>query len=365
VNNLRINKVKKVFDFHNEFSMGAKRCTGQYSHIVEDMLYYQIHHAGVPGSQVSSLSIALARYKNGSYDRINNAILKDTLACTNFRVFVDTNPSCDSSEKYKAIGGFHSGRSHPMVRNCSVSQQMEEVEVYDPVWPDTKRYLFRDDKAHNPKYANGLYTFTSKDGVEWSSNNRPIISTFSSSSNVPEGLIGFDCMPSCFFDNRINKYVLYFRSNIKLGCRHVLRSESRDFITWTTPEYIKIDPSFDFEHDNLYYMGAYQLSDGSYVAFPSTYKVYVKSLRPQVEDHREAITKVLRSNDGISWTHIGNVLYDGDLCDTSKGHMQSPHILSFIEEKDSYVFLVQEGYFIKKNCLYEYRIDKDEFWKAI
>jgi len=362
---LKINKVKKIFDFYPEFLTGAKRCTGQYSHVVENLLYYQVHHAGVPGSQVSSQSIAVAELKDGSYIRKNSAILKDTLACTNFRVFIDTNPNCNPIEKYKAIGGFHCGRSHPMVKECDVSQRSKEVEVYDPVWPDVKRSLFKNDKIYNPKHANGLYAFTSADGVDWSSSKQPIISIFASSSDVPLGMIGFDCMPSCFFDSRINKYVLYFRSNIKLGCRHVLRSESIDFNTWSTPEYIRLNPSFDFDHDNLYYMGAYQLSDGSYIAFPSTYKVYVKSLRPQVEDHKEAITKVLRSYDGVSWIHLGNVLYDGELCDMSKGHMQSPHVLSFIEKKYSYIFIVQEGYFVKKNCLFEYQISKDEFWKTM
>ena len=70
----------------------------------------------------------------------------------------------------------------------------------------------------------------------------------------PDPIVGCDTMPSIFYDDNIGEYVLYIRCNIRLGVRHVLYTKSKDLVNWDKPILINKEPSFDMDHENLYYL---------------------------------------------------------------------------------------------------------------
>lgn len=100
----------------------------------------------------------------------------------NFTPFLDTNPDCNPSEKYKALGGTGSG----------------------------------------------LYTFASADGIHWSQTaEKPVIT---------QG--AFDSQNVGFWDSTRQCYAVYFRTFVKVegkGLRSVAMTTSSDFVNWTPP----------------------------------------------------------------------------------------------------------------------------------
>jgi len=394
---------------------------GQYPHIVEDKIYYQmedpkeIHYAKWNGE----------KYKKPLY----NNIIKKSLASHNFSVFIDTNPNIPEDERYKAVGGYHVGRAaqetphelglhqamlYKELIDCPISKDLEVVPFPDPVWPQFTRLIFNDD-FHHPRHANGLYVFKSADGIDWEVyHDKPIASIFTecveSNKKMPPNMgvdnpdaffaarhtfmstkdvLAFDTFPSIFYDHNINEYVMYLRANLSLGVRHVMYTHSKDLIDWSTPTLIKTDPPFDMSHGNFYYMCAFPYPKGNkYIAFPAQFKNEIVSnvtsmskLYDETEGnwmwgdadgflgamdqghHRkywDAKTLVMISDDGINWKIIDEILPS----DTG-GHMTFPHVLSFREEDDDYALYVHEDFMTNRNNFVRYTIDKEELDECV
>lgn len=140
----------------------------------------------------------------------------------NFFVFIDTNPKCPPEKRYKAT-------------------------------------------AYMNYYKLGGYT--SPDGIHW---------TLDAIWDM-EGK--FDTLNVCWWDERIQKYVAYVRDfhnipdngDINAGIRDARRTESEDFLQWTTPELITFNESEDYPiyTNNI---SRYYRNPDIYIGFPTRYE---------------------------------------------------------------------------------------------
>ena len=343
---LNLTRDKVVIDFRERPREKAGNLSGQYPHVVNDYLYWQL---------ASPSEICYAKKEESGYVKpTDNIIIKNSLASQNFRVFYDTNPNCKPDERYKAVGGYHVGKTHEVVKNCEVSKKATQIWVQDHVWPDTTKGLFEDNYSH-PRHANGIYVFKSSDGLDWElHHDLPILSEFTSMD--PDPIVGCDTMPSIFYDDNIGEYVLYIRCNIRLGVRHVLYTKSKDLVNWDKPILINKEPSFDMDHENLYYLCASRYPNSNkYIAFPPHFKNDILTPNGSNRRYYETKTLVMVSDDGINWKVVDKIL-DKEY----NQHMRQPHVVSFREEGDEYALYVHEGYWTQSGKLVRYIVDKNE-----
>ena len=140
----------------------------------------------------------------------------------NFFVFIDTNPNCPPEKKYKAT-------------------------------------------AYMNYYKLGGYS--SPDGIHW---------TLEGIWDMPGK---FDTLNVCWWDERIEKYVAYVRDfhdipangDINAGIRDARRTESPDFVHWTTPELITFNETEDYPiyTNNI---SRYYRNPDIYIGFPTRYE---------------------------------------------------------------------------------------------
>lgn len=316
---------------------------GQYPHIVEDKLYYQMEEPK---------EIHYATLENGVYKKNpSNIALKKSVACHNFRAFLDTNPNVPDHERYKAVGGNSVSSNYPELVGCELSKELKEYSLPNPCRPERPKVVFADTFIH-PRHANGLYVFSSPDGIYWESHNKPIFSKFTE-VDCKENYqwLGFDYMPSvvCTGDG----YRIYLRSNPKLGVRFVLTSYSVDLIHWEKPSPIQVTPSFDMDKENFYYFDAYRLECGKYIAFAPHFN----------NDnglYYDCYNSLLSSDDGVKWEVKNKMFKSG-----TSGHMTFPHIVSFREEEDQYAIYVHEDFLTHRNKLSRYLVSKEEFMSFV
>ena len=336
------------------------RIGGQYPHVVEDKIYFQLEDP----KQIGYAIWDGEKYKK---PRENN-ITSKSLAAHNWRVFIDTNPNTPPEERYKAVGGYHVGKGraentpaatglfqaklYASLMDCSISKDLEVVEVIDPVWPDYVKLLFKDDFYH-PRHANGLYVFVSPDGINWKEyHDKPVFSILTECEDLPIGVLGLDWMPSIFFDENIGEYVIYLRANIALGCRNVLYSKSKDLINWTKPKLIKCNPEFDTENkQNFYYPAVYPFGD-NYIAFPPHFTNTIHDKDGMRRTYHNENTPVMVSSDGFNWETKGKIL------EANIGqHLHQPHVCTFREEDDKYILYVHEGFQTSSGKLVKYEFE--------
>ena len=115
----------------------------------------------------------------------------------NFSLFLDTNPDCDPSERFKAVAGYGGDLS-----------KLPPEEVV------------------------GLYTLVSPDGIHWTRKSKEPVLAFSSAKHS----WAFDSQNVAFWSEAEKQYVLYYRhymySARESSTRTVGRATSRDFIHW-------------------------------------------------------------------------------------------------------------------------------------
>jgi hypothetical protein len=334
--------------------------TGVYSHVAGDKIYYRLDNPS---------AICYAKKKNDTFIKPNNnTVLINSLAIENFRVFVDTKPDIPEDEKYKAIGGYHTGKNHGLLKNCETSKAAKLFNVPSPCWPLEERLVFGDDFYH-PYHANGYYIFKSPDGVRWSLyHDKPVLSNL---TRCDTGILGSDNMPSIFYDKKIKEYITYLRSNEALGVRHVFYSRSKDLINWSTPKLITKNPEFDFKNENLYFMGAYPLSNNKgYIAFSHFFRNEILTPNGSHRKYFDKKTLVMKSQDGIHWEEVGSIFSqdaqsvkesrESGCVSSMATHMGPPHVVSFEEESDRYILYVLEGIQTPLTRLVKYTIDKEE-----
>jgi hypothetical protein len=322
---------------------------GQYPHVVGDKLYYELQEPG---------EVCCVEFDDGVViNKPNNCILKNSLGTNNFKCFLDTKPDIPEEERYKAVAGYHVSNSHAELVGFMES---EEISLFDPVWPNVKRTVLKDDFYH-PRHANGLYVFVSSDGLNWKEYyNKPVISMFNrcvdfEDMELPLGVLGLDWMPSIFFDHNIMAYVLYLRANLALGCRHVLYSRSDDLINWSIPKLISCNPDFDIENNQNFYYGAVYPIKNKYIAFPPHFTNKILTADGSQRAYTNACTHVMISNDGISWETVDKIFKSN-----TDGHMTFPHVVSFEDMGDNFLLYVHEGFGTSDNMVVKYTITAEQ-----
>lgn len=100
-----------------------------------------------------------------------------------------------------------------------------------------------------------------------------------------------DAYTCLFYDNYHEKYFLFNRMNVDIGCRYIMKSESDDLINWTNYEVIKTNPKFGYEkHENYY--------------FPSMMKYNNTKYTFGLLNHLNTKTNILTENVFISENNI-------------------------------------------------------------
>ncbi len=159
----------------------------------------------------------------------------------NFTPFLDTGPLASPDTRYKAVG---LGRAYP------------------PVTADRQKALF---------------VLGSPDGIRWKH--------LSDKAVIWDG--SFDSQNVAFWDTRRGEYVCYLRAG-RDGARSVKRATSKDFITWTAPEWLDFGPG-PLEQ---FYTNAI----APYVRDPSLYLGFPMRFVPQ----RKQVGSSGKPTDGVS-----------------------------------------------------------------
>ncbi len=175
--------------------------------------------------------------------RQNNIVLAGaSKGSHNFTPFIDENPDARPAQRYKAMGGVHSG--------------------------------------------GGLYVWSSRDGLRWRKLQAgPVIAS-------PASKFAFDSQNVSFWSTVEGQYVCYFRSwETSHGqLRSISRCTSRDFIHWSKP--VAMDPNLPGEH--LYTSGTHP-----YFRAPHIYLALPTRFMPA----RGASTDILFMNSRAGATH--------------------------------------------------------------
>ncbi len=159
----------------------------------------------------------------------------------NFTPFLDANPDAPPESRYKAVG---LGRAYP------------------PVTSDRQK---------------ALVTLASPDGIRWRA--------LSEKAVIWDG--SFDSQNVAFWDAVRREYVCCLRAG-RDGIRSVKRATSKDFLTWTTPEWLDFGPG-EPEH---FYTNAI----APYFRDPSLYLGFPMRFIPE----RKAVGSTKRPTDGTS-----------------------------------------------------------------
>ncbi len=127
-------------------------------------------------------------------------------ASHNFSPFIDTNPNCPPSQRYKAFGG-----------HCRLDGKY-------------LRKKFGDELADlNQQLPGDLAAFVSKDGVQWRVLKQDAVT-------LPKKWHhGFDSQNVAFWSSAEGQYVCYFRFSKDRRFRAAARTTSKDFIHWSEP----------------------------------------------------------------------------------------------------------------------------------
>ena len=163
--------------------------------------------------------------------KTNNIISFEGYYFDNLFVFYDDNPACPENERFKALYG---------------------------------------------EWNNGLYGYTSEDGIHFDFNN------YIDLGRSPETGCYYDTLNVAFYDGNIGKYVAFVRGfhvgddtyppdpDIPEAVRDIRRTESEDFRTWTKPELVKYDDEYDYQ---LYASAVqrYYRNGDYYISTPTRY----------------------------------------------------------------------------------------------
>ena len=349
-------KDKIVFKFRERNYECEHMTSGSYSNIIQDKnnpqnlkLYYRVccDKRKNEDHQFTCVAVSndygnsfrrpeLSLYKFNNNDDSNNIVLKEYFTNHNFSVFYDS-----SINNFLGIGGTHNN-----------DKNKTDFQVIDYVWPDEEKYLFNP-YINNKTRQNGLFLYKSKNGLKWELyKTKPIYHGLYQSKDVKLGMVAFDTLPKIIYNYNNNKYILYTRANTSLDVRAVIYSETEDFISWSSPQFINITPVFNYNEDNIYFLGAFNYPNTKiFIAFPPFFKT-----RQPGRITYYACTKILYSNDGMNWITL-NHIFDRNT------ERYKYDIVGFIEVsggKEFYIFF-HENVYKSNNNITRYRIRKDGF----
>ena len=229
-----------------------------------------------------------------TYDYNNNTIIdtKDNInegmIAYNFDIIKDL------SGNQIIIGGHHVNKGiewRKYHKNCPDCNKLKTINNSNRFINDRGNFISPDEfcKCH----LNGCYIINLENKSYLT--KRPVINLTSTHSNEKQG-INFDTKLSIVYNNTIKKYIIFTRSNIKLGTRFVSYSLSKDLLNWEEFKYINVK-SYDYDKNNYYLFYCFNYYD--------TYISYVNYADVKKDIWYNSGIKVMYSQDGYSlWNDI-------------------------------------------------------------
>ena len=212
----------------------------------------------------------------------NNIVWPGSSYSGTFVPFDDTNPACKPAERFKAIGGNHKV---------------------------------------------GLHLFTSPDAIHWTKRDVPIFTTGA-----------LDSMNTMFWDSRLKKYTLYFRT-VRAGLRSIDVSYSEDLKTWTKAVPLSYG---DSPPQQMYTNGIepYYRAPHILVGFPTRY-----TARPITGKLAKLPPIELRKQLGDAYARVASDLTDGLFMSSRDG-------LNFTRWDDAFLRPARESRSAPGNWMY-------------
>ena len=242
-----------------------------------------------------------------------NNIVWDGIGTHCFAPFIDHNPNCPQTERYKAIsrGRYVSG----------------DFEV-----PDRQKGIV------------GLYLFTSPDGLNWKLKSpKPVIT---------DG--AFDSQNLAFWDTNKNKYVCYSRLFIG-GVRAIQYCDSSDFINWSKPAPITYEKDYR-EHLYTNAIQQYPRNPNVYIGLPTRYL-------PEEDSRVEPI--FMHSHDGFIFQRNQNPFIPESFPKDRSGNRSNyacRGILSLPHSDETFSIYASEAYYTGTDSrVRRFEIRKDGF----
>jgi hypothetical protein len=231
-------------------------------------------------------------------------LLKEGSVSHNFHVFYDKN------NNLKAIGGRqlyesvikktnHSLACNKNTKYLEIKLKTKEQIKYTGGNPDTMTLKIVSPNHISPCKSNGLYLYSSPDGINWNLDQKtPIITGLNGRDiNGYVNLSLFDSLSACVYDNKNDRYILYQRANTAQQKRYICYSTSKDLLNWDEFKYINIE-------------GCTCNNDSFYSPFVYKIKNYYLCFTPhlKINNNNKYINggiMILMSEDGINWKQIG------------------------------------------------------------
>ena len=157
-------------------------------------------------------------------------------------------------------------------------------------------------KGDDGEYLYGLRAATSPDGLHWTRIPKPLFTDFKP----------FDGFNVVFWDDFLERYVAYVRRRIRRRLppekrfpseptvrRYVGRTESKDFVNWTSPEVIVLGPDDRDPLESDYYgSGAFKYGDHAYFMMTPFFDHVTDQVHLRLASSRENLT----------WRLVGNAM---------------------------------------------------------
>lgn len=243
--------------------------TSAYFSVVQDGELVRLYYRGsVPGTDDSADQVTcVVESRDGVHftrprlgivpvnaSSENNVIWKG-IESHNFAPFLDTNPACKPSERYKALAG-----------TGQAGQNWQEEKV-----------------------ARGLYAFASPDGIHWHK--------MSTDPVITQGK--FDSLNLAFWDPARERYACYSRIFTD-GVRAIQSSHSSDFVNWSDPVENRYAEGVPKEH---FYTNATVPCPGAehlLLSFPKRFEPGRKKIAEH-SDTGVSDAVFMSSRDGVNW----------------------------------------------------------------
>jgi len=138
----------------------------------------------------------------------------------------------------------------------------------------------------------GMWVSFSPDGVHWHNyEDNPVIP------------LGSDTGQSVLWDPRIRRYVAFGRFGA--GGRKVARTESRDFLHWTSPRLV-LEPDEEDGPDTQFYGISVNLYEGVYLGLLWVFHIDPAGHLGGGKDKGNIDVQLVSSKDGASWRRLGD-----------------------------------------------------------
>jgi len=307
---------------------------------------------------------------------------KNKSYCHNLVVFIDENPRVAKENKIKALGGRH-GISK-IYQQKSGNNPVIDGKKYDKnickYFIDKKRWSPENTIIYSPfekcdNYANGLHCFTIiNNQLKHINNDLPIVSGFHEgrhdgfygsvgvkkikdiNESLNNGLSCFDGAQNIVYCPIKNEYILYARANIMQGVRSIQFATSKDLVSWSRFELIKVNNREEYIlNDNYYYCNFFKSGNIFIGILP-----YIRKTKDinnwtfgggHHSFYGDGKFLLMTSLDGKNWDIIGKVLnynYETDYIAIGKPVISK-------DKKKHYFYVNQKGnlnlYSIPKNRL--------------